>query len=95
MYAWEKGTFDLDQNLTVAPVNYKGRAVTEYNIQDYVSEIVSKYLPNGVSPWQMIIIPSAEDQHYILLKIHHVLLSEGVNIGDLLPVVPPSRSGSG
>ncbi|CAG9812476.1 unnamed protein product [Phaedon cochleariae] len=33
-YAWQNtGTFDLDQNLTVAPFTYKGRAVTELNIQ--------------------------------------------------------------
>ncbi|RZC32823.1 uncharacterized protein BDFB_011117 [Asbolus verrucosus] len=90
-YAWERGKFDLDQNLTVAPLSYKGRSVTEYNIQDYVCEIVSKYLPQGIPPWQMIIIPSSEDQHYILLKLHHVLLNEGLNIGDLLPLIPPTR----
>ncbi|CAH0564858.1 unnamed protein product [Brassicogethes aeneus] len=94
-YAWEKAKFDLDQNLTVAPFTYKGRTVTEYNIQDYVSEIVSKYLPTGVPPWQVVIIPSSEDNHYILFKVHHVLLSEGLNIGDLLPLIPPTRQPSG
>ncbi|XP_044272297.1 uncharacterized protein LOC123016146 [Tribolium madens] len=94
-YAWERGKFDLDQNITVAPLSYKGRAVTEYNIQDYVSEIVSKYLPQGIPPWQIIIIPSSEDQHYILLKLHHVLLNEGLNIGDLLPLIPPTKQNLG
>lgn len=51
-------------------------------------------MPNGIPPWQVIIIPSSEDNHYILLKIHHVLLSEGVNIGDLLPLIPPTRQTS-
>lgn len=60
-------------------------------IQDYVSQIVSKYLPPGIAPWQMIIIPTSEDQHYILLKLHHVLLREGLNIADLLPLIPPTR----
>ncbi|KAJ8929797.1 hypothetical protein NQ314_017394 [Rhamnusium bicolor] len=32
-YAWQRGKFDLDQNLTVAPFTFKGRAVTEFNIQ--------------------------------------------------------------
>ncbi|CAH1954269.1 unnamed protein product [Acanthoscelides obtectus] len=94
-YAWQRGKFDLDQNLTVAPFTFKGRAVTEFNIQEYVSDIVSKYLPASIPPWQVIIIPSSEDNHYILLKLHHMLLSEGLNIGDLLPLIPPTRPNSG
>ncbi|XP_018575248.1 uncharacterized protein LOC108914034 [Anoplophora glabripennis] len=94
-YAWQRGKFDLDQNLTVAPFTFKGRAVTEFNIQEYVSDIVSKYLPAGIPPWQVIIIPSSEDNHYILLKLHHLLLSEGLNIGDLLPLIPPTRQAIG
>jgi hypothetical protein len=90
-YAWQRSKFDLDQNITVAPLSYKGRSVTEYNIQDYVCEIVSKYIPQGIPPWQIIIIPSSEDHHYILLKLHHVLLGENLNIGDLLPLIPPTR----
>jgi hypothetical protein len=90
-YAWQRSKFDLDQNITVAPLSYKGRSVTEYNIQDYVCEIISKYIPQGIPPWQIIIIPSSEDHHYILLKLHHVLLGENLNIGDLLPLIPPTR----
>lgn len=60
-------------------------------LQDYVSEIVSKYLPAGVSPWQMVIIPASDEQHYLLLRIHHVMINEGLNIADLLPLVPPIR----
>ncbi|KAJ8923174.1 hypothetical protein NQ315_001728 [Exocentrus adspersus] len=94
-YAWQRGKFDLDQNLTVAPFTFKGRAVTEFNIQEYVSDIVSKYLPAGIPPWQIIIIPSSEDNHYILVKLHHLLLNEGLNIGDLLPLIPPTRQATG
>ncbi|XP_057660386.1 uncharacterized protein LOC130896374 [Diorhabda carinulata] len=94
-YAWQSRKFDLDQHLTVAPFTYKGRAVTGYNIQEYVSEIVSKYLPGNIPPWQITIIPSAEDQHYILFKLHHLLLSEGLNIGDLLPLIPPTKPSIG
>lgn len=91
IYAWLRGKFDLEQHVSVAKFTYKGRAVTEYNIQEYVSEIVTKYLPSEASPWQVIIIPSSEDNHYILFRIHHILLSEGVNVGDLLPLIPPTR----
>ncbi|XP_060522192.1 uncharacterized protein LOC132699472 isoform X1 [Cylas formicarius] len=95
IYAWQRSKFDLEQHVTLAKFTYKGRAVTEFNIQEYVSEIISKYLPSGISPWQLIIIPTSEDHHYILLKIHHILLSEGVNIGDLLPLIPPTRPSTG
>lgn len=41
------------------PSNYRGRPVTETNIQDYVSNIVSKYLPPDMPPWQICVIPMA------------------------------------
>ncbi|KAF5285509.1 hypothetical protein FQR65_LT13206 [Abscondita terminalis] len=90
IYAWEKETFDLDVHFLIAPSNYRGRPVSDINIQDYVTDIVSKYLPNGVSPWQMITIPSSEVQHYILLRLHHALVNEGLNIADLLPITQPN-----
>lgn len=94
-YAWRNTKFDLDQHLTVVPFTYKGRAVTDYNIQEYVNEIMSKYMPTNMPPWQITIIPTSEDQHYILFKLHHLLLSEGLNIGDLLPLIPPTRPALG
>ncbi|XP_066137622.1 uncharacterized protein [Euwallacea fornicatus] len=94
-YAWQRGKFDLEQHISTAKFTYKGRAVTEFNIQEYVSEIISKYLPADQSPWQVTIIPTSEDCHYILFKIHHILLSEGVNVGDLLPLIPPTKQLSG
>lgn len=39
------------------PSNYRGRPVTETNIQDYISNIVSKYLPPDLPPWQICVIP--------------------------------------
>lgn len=32
-YAWYKGNFDLDQNLLIAPTTYRGRPVSDINIQ--------------------------------------------------------------
>lgn len=60
-----------------------------------MSEIVAKYLPVGIPPWQFTIIPSTDEYHYVLLKIHHALLSDGLNIGDLLPILPPTRTNTG
>lgn len=41
------------------PGNYRGRPITESNIQDYVSNIVSKHLPPDLPPWQICVIPMA------------------------------------
>lgn len=58
------------------------------SFQDYVSEIVSKYFPSDQPPWQYIVIPciSQEPKYYILVRVHHMLLSgtNSINIGDLL-----------
>ncbi|XP_050298401.1 uncharacterized protein LOC126737520 [Anthonomus grandis grandis] len=94
-YGWQRRKFDLDQHVSVAKFTYKGRAITDFNIQAYVSDIVAKYLPTEISPWQVVIIPTSDDNHYILFKIHHILLSEGVNVGDLLPLIPPTRVSTG
>lgn len=50
-------SFDIENHINVCPSNYRGRPVTESNIQDYISNIVSKYLPAGLPPWQICVIP--------------------------------------
>ncbi|CAG9795146.1 unnamed protein product [Diatraea saccharalis] len=59
-----------------------------FYFQEYVSEIVSKYFPNEQPLWQFIIIPciSLEPKYYILIRVHHLILSgqKSLNIGDLL-----------
>lgn len=47
----------VDKHITVYPSNHRGRPVTKGNIQDYISTIVSKYLPAGLPPWQICVIP--------------------------------------
>lgn len=49
--------FDIENHINVCPSNYRGRSVTESNIQDYISNIVSKYLQVGLPPWQICVIP--------------------------------------
>ncbi|XP_044759724.1 uncharacterized protein LOC123317321 [Coccinella septempunctata] len=94
-YAWKKVQFDIEKNVSVSTGIFKNRPVTEFNIQEYVSDLVSKYLPPNCSPWHIIIIPTLEDHHYILLKLHHILLNEHLNIGDLLPLIPPTKPSTG
>lgn len=50
-------TFAINNHITVYPSNYRGRQVTEANVQDYISNIVSKYLPTNLPPWQICVIP--------------------------------------
>ncbi|XP_053603817.1 uncharacterized protein LOC128671395 [Plodia interpunctella] len=88
-YAWDEYVvFRPDNHFIVASGVYRGRPVTDNNIQDFVSETVSKYFPSEQSPWQYIIIPcmSPEPKYYILIRVHHLLLTgrRSLNIGDLL-----------
>lgn len=50
-------SFDIDNHINVCPSSYRGRSVTVANIQDYISNIVSKYLQVGLPPWQICVIP--------------------------------------
>lgn len=88
-YAWQKPSFfSLDNHLVVGSALFRGRVVNDWNIQDCVSDIVSKYFPPELPPWQITIIPSSggqEERFYLLIRMHHLLLSEeGLCLGDLL-----------
>ncbi|XP_068631266.1 uncharacterized protein [Battus philenor] len=90
-YAWDANIpFKPENHFLVSNAVYRGRPVSDNNIQDYVSEIVSKYFPTEQPPWQYIIIPciSQEPKYYILVRVHHLLLTgtNSINIGDLLLV---------
>ncbi|XP_069685750.1 uncharacterized protein [Periplaneta americana] len=92
-YAWVKSnSFSLDNHLLVGSGFFRGRIVNDLNIQEYVSDIVSKYLPPELPPWQISLIPSylgQEERFYFLIRIHHLLLSEeGLGLGDLLLIGP-------
>ncbi|XP_013200230.2 uncharacterized protein LOC106142857 [Amyelois transitella] len=98
-YAWDENViFRLENHFMLANAVYRGRPVTDNNIQDFVSETVSKYFPTEQSPWQYIIIPclSAEPKYYILVRVHHLLLTgrRSMNIGDfmLLEQSPSERT---
>lgn len=59
--------------------------------QEVVSDLVSKYLAPELPPWQIAIIPSAE-RYFVLIRMHHLLLSEdGLKLTDLLQLTRHSR----
>ncbi|XP_058819675.1 uncharacterized protein LOC131682304 [Topomyia yanbarensis] len=101
-YAFVKKTkdFNIDNHIILAPSLHRGRPLTEANLQDYVSEIISKYMPPDIPPWQIFCIPmfsgnpasgsaecdSSAPYYYLLYRIHHLLLEEqnSLRISDLL-----------
>ncbi|XP_067005165.2 uncharacterized protein [Anabrus simplex] len=96
-YAWEKPKkFHLDNHLVTGGPLFRGRPITEQNIQECVSDIVTKYLPPEQSPWQVTIIPTLsgpEERFFVLIRLHHLLMSEeGLGLGDLLLLSPDKPS---
>ncbi|GBP37963.1 hypothetical protein EVAR_84950_1 [Eumeta japonica] len=92
-YAWDvHPPFRLENHFLLAAGVHRGRPIADNNIQEYVSEIVSKYFPSEQPPWQYIVIPcmSEEAKYYVLVRVHHLLLTgkNSINIGDLLLVRP-------
>ncbi|XP_046400941.1 uncharacterized protein LOC124167164 isoform X2 [Ischnura elegans] len=74
-YAWEKPKgFNIEKHVVLANSLFRGRPVTEFNVQECVSDIVSKYLPPDIPPWQATIIPvfSPEERYFILFRLHHL-----------------------
>uniref|UniRef100_A0A8D8CNW9 (northern house mosquito) hypothetical protein n=1 Tax=Culex pipiens TaxID=7175 RepID=A0A8D8CNW9_CULPI len=93
-YAFVKKTkdFNIDNHIILAPTLHRGRPLTEANLQDYVSEFISKYMPPEIPPWQIFCIPmapggrdgsgvaaecdSVAPYYYLLYRVHHLLLEE-------------------
>ncbi|XP_058805780.1 uncharacterized protein LOC131672524 isoform X2 [Phymastichus coffea] len=86
LYAWERlDEFSVDDHLLVSPASFKGRPISEANVQDYVSDVTSKYLAGALSPWQVHLI--GQQSRYVLVRAHHLLLrQEQLAPGDFLPL---------
>ncbi|KAF6202460.1 hypothetical protein GE061_004861 [Apolygus lucorum] len=87
-YAWVKGSerqFRIDNHIVLASGTFKGRPVSDANIQEYVSDIIAKLLPAELPPWQITLIPTQLDRTYLLIRLHHLYLSEDqLSLGELL-----------
>ncbi|XP_059486257.1 uncharacterized protein LOC132202931 isoform X2 [Neocloeon triangulifer] len=94
-YVWihKPNEFQIDSHVVLGGQLFRGRPLTDGNIQDYVSDIVSKCLPVNLPPWQVVLIPVAasggastgDQQHfYALLRLHHLLVAECGALRDLL-----------
>ncbi|XP_032677476.1 uncharacterized protein LOC116847026 [Odontomachus brunneus] len=91
VYVWkELDYFSVDSHLIKSPCSYRGRPITESNIQDYVSDVTSKFLPTRLSPWQVHVVNClirGEERQVCLVRVHHLLLrQEHLTLADFLPL---------
>lgn len=63
---------------------YRGRPVTENTLQDYVNELVKKYIQSNIPQWQVLIIPISGDVSIQLYETSNVRAS----ISNLEPLAP-------
>ncbi|XP_015182440.1 PREDICTED: uncharacterized protein LOC107069547 isoform X1 [Polistes dominula] len=90
-YVWmDNEQFSLDNHLINSPCSFRNRPINESNIQDYVSDITSKFLPIDRSPWQVHVINcffGDEEYQICLVRVHHLLLRlEHLSPADFLPL---------
>lgn len=81
----------MSNNIILGATTYRGRPVTESNMQSVLSEVISKYLPANLPPWQITVVPVQKQNESfttILFRIHHLLLTDqpGVKISDILMI---------
>ncbi|XP_043266539.1 uncharacterized protein [Venturia canescens] len=90
-YAWKNlDDFSMDDHLISSPCYYRGRQISDTNIQDFVSDVTSKFLPSAQSPWQVHVINclvSGQESQVCLVRAHHLLLDqEHLSLADFLPL---------
>ncbi|EFN84341.1 uncharacterized protein LOC105183357 isoform X2 [Harpegnathos saltator] len=91
VYVWkELDYFSVDSHLVKSPGLFRGRPITESNIQDYVSDVTSKFLPARLPPWQVHVVNclmNGEECQVCLVRVHHLLLrQEHLTLADFLPL---------
>ncbi|XP_011873567.1 PREDICTED: uncharacterized protein LOC105565187 isoform X2 [Vollenhovia emeryi] len=90
VYVWkELDCFSVDGHLVDSPSSFRGRPITENNIQDYISDVTSKFLPRKLPPWQVYLVNclvGGEERQICLVRAHHLLLrQEHLTLADFLP----------
>ncbi|XP_031846283.2 uncharacterized protein LOC116432919 isoform X2 [Nomia melanderi] len=91
LYVWKDiDGFSVDNHLLNSPCSFRGRPITESNIQEYVSDLTSKFFPSGQPPWQVHVINCfirGEECQVCLIRAHHLLLrQEHLILADFLPL---------
>ncbi|XP_011173196.2 uncharacterized protein LOC105205521 isoform X2 [Solenopsis invicta] len=91
VYVWkELDYFSVDNHLANSPCSFRGRPITENNIQEYISDVTSKFLPRKLPPWQVHVVNCfvrGEEHQICLVRAHHLLLrQEHLTLADFLPL---------
>ncbi|XP_018377887.1 PREDICTED: uncharacterized protein LOC108770698 isoform X1 [Trachymyrmex cornetzi] len=92
VYVWkELDSFSVDNHLANTPYSFRGRPITENNIQDYISDVTSKFLPKELPPWQVhvvnLFVRGEELRQICLVRAHHLLLrQERLTLANFLPL---------
>ncbi|XP_076659010.1 uncharacterized protein LOC143362594 isoform X2 [Halictus rubicundus] len=91
LYVWKDlKDFSVDNHLINSSSSFRGRPITESNIQDYVSDLTSKFFPYGHPPWQVHVINCTlrgEERQVCLVRAHHLVLrQEHLVLADFLPL---------
>ncbi|XP_070159663.1 uncharacterized protein [Polyergus mexicanus] len=90
VYVWKELDYSVDSHLVNSPCSFRGRPITDNNIQDYISDVTSKFLPRRLSPWQVHIVNCfvrGEKRQICLVRAHHLLLrQEHLTLADFLPL---------
>ncbi|XP_054283849.1 uncharacterized protein LOC129000830 isoform X2 [Macrosteles quadrilineatus] len=93
-YAWCRGSdinFNINNHVAVTEAVYNSGLRDDLNCQKFISEMVSKYIRPDHPPWHLLVIPSA-DKFYVLIRLHHLYLSEErLGLGDLLLLEPDTH----
>ncbi|XP_029179007.1 uncharacterized protein LOC114946595 isoform X1 [Nylanderia fulva] len=90
VYVWKELDYSVDSHLVNSPCSFRGRPITDNNIQDYISDVTSKFLPGKLPPWQVHVVNCfvrGEERQVCLVRAHHLLLrQEHLTLADFLPL---------
>lgn len=66
--------FDINDHVIVHSETYRNRPITDWNIQEYVSTIIAKFMPADKPQWQFIIIPTGLVNNVSVVYIMYIIL---------------------
>lgn len=50
-------SFNLNNHILLNTSSHRGYAVSDANIQEFISDLVTKYIPSDLPQWQIMVIP--------------------------------------
>ncbi|XP_046414470.1 uncharacterized protein LOC124176808 isoform X1 [Neodiprion fabricii] len=90
-YGWRQvDEFRVENHLINASCSFKGRPITESNLQEFVNDVTSKFLSPNFSPWQVFVATcflNGEETKVCIVRVHHLILRrEHLTLADFLPL---------